>query len=76
MLEAIGDITATSQLSGLETKGPGPLAPALGAACWRDGHHTSTVRRSLAVSPARPMRRKRVIQITGVASRRVGYVMR
>jgi xanthine/uracil permease len=74
MLEAIGDITATSQLSGLETKG---------AAHWRrlsggvlaDGV-TSTVTGLFGGFPSATYAQNNgVIQITGVASRRVGYVM-
>lgn len=74
MLEAIGDITATSQLSGLPTKG---------AEHWRrlsggvlaDGV-TSTVTALFGGFPSATYAQNNgVIQITGVASRRVGYVM-
>lgn len=74
LLEAMGDITATSQLSGL---------PASGAGHWRrlsggvlaDGV-TSTVTALFGGFPSATYAQNNgVIQITGVASRRVGYVM-
>ncbi len=74
MLEALGDITATSQLSGLPTRG---------AAHWRrlsggvmaDGI-VSTVAALFGGFPSATYAQNNgVIQITGVASRRVGYVM-
>ncbi len=74
MLEAIGDMTATSQLSGL---------PAAGADHWRrlsggvmaDGL-TSTLSALFGGFPSATYAQNNgVIQLTGVASRRVGYVM-
>jgi xanthine permease XanP len=74
LLEAMGDITATSQLSG--------LAPT-GSKHWRrlsggvlaDGI-TSTVAALFGGFPSATYAQNNgVIQITGVASRRVGYVM-
>jgi uracil-xanthine permease len=74
LLEAMGDIAATSQLSGLPTDG---------AAHWRrlsggvlaDGI-TSTVAALFGGFPSATYAQNNgVIQITGVASRRVGYVM-
>ena len=74
MLEALGDITATSQLSGLSTSG---------SAHWRrlsggvlaDGI-VSTVAALFGGFPSATYAQNNgVIQITGVASRRVGYVM-
>ena len=74
MLEAIGDMTATSQLSGLATTG---------AEHWRrlsggvlaDGI-TSTVSALFGGFPSATYAQNNgVIQLTGVASRRVGYYM-
>jgi len=74
LLEAIGDMTATSQLSGLDTTG---------AEHWRrltggvlaDGI-TSTVSGLFGGFPSATYAQNNgVIQITGVAARRVGYVM-
>lgn len=73
-LEAMGDMTATSQLSGLPTEG---------AAHWRrlsggvmaDGL-VSTVSALFGGFPSTTYAQNNgVIQITGVASRRIGYVM-
>ena len=74
LLEAMGDIAATSQLSGLPTGG---------SAHWRrlsggvlaDGI-TSTASALFGGFPSATYAQNNgVIQITGVASRRVGYVM-
>ncbi len=74
MLEAIGDITATSQLSGLETKGPTHWRR-LSGGVLADGI-TSTVAALFGGFPSATYAQNNgVIQITGVASRRVGYVM-
>ena len=74
MLEAMGDIAATSQLSGL---------PAHGAGHWRrisggvmaDGIVSTTAAMFGGFPSATYAQNNGVIQITGVASRRVGYVM-
>lgn len=74
MLEAMGDIAATSQLSGL---------PAEGAGHWRrisggvmaDGIVSTTAAMFGGFPSATYAQNNGVIQITGVASRRVGYVM-
>jgi xanthine permease XanP len=74
MLEAIGDITATSQLSGLPTKGPEHWRR-LSGGVLADGI-TSTVAALFGGFPSATYAQNNgVIQITGVASRRVGYVM-
>ncbi len=74
MLEAIGDITATSQLSGLENKGPAHWRR-LSGGVLADGV-TSTVTGLFGGFPSATYAQNNgVIQITGVASRRVGYVM-
>jgi xanthine permease XanP len=74
MLEAIGDITATSQLSGLPGKGPDHWKRVSGGVL-ADGV-TSTVSAVFGGFPSATYAQNNgVIQITGVASRRVGYVM-
>jgi len=74
MLEAIGDITATSQLSGLPGKGPDHWKRISGGVL-ADGI-TSTVAALFGGFPSATYAQNNgVIQITGVASRRVGYVM-
>ncbi|HEX2860093.1 MAG TPA: solute carrier family 23 protein, partial [Lacunisphaera sp.] len=74
MLEAIGDITATSQLSGLPGKGPDHWKR-LSGGVMADGI-TSTVAACFGGFPSATYAQNNgVIQITGVASRRVGYVM-
>jgi xanthine/uracil permease len=74
LLEAMGDMTATAQLSGLPTEG---------SAHWRrlsggvlaDGI-TSTVAAMFGGFPSTTYAQNNgVIQITGVASRRIGYVI-
>lgn len=74
MLEAIGDITATSQLSGLPGKGPDHWKR-LSGGVLADGV-TSTVAALFGGFPSATYAQNNgVIQITGVASRRVGYTM-
>lgn len=74
LLEAMGDMTATAQLSGLSTTG---------AEHWRrlsggvlaDGILSTTSALFGAFPSATYAQNNGVIQITGVASRRIGYVM-
>ena len=74
LLEAMGDITATSQLSGLPTTGPAHWRR-LSGGVLADGI-TSTVTALFGGFPSATYAQNNgVIQITGVASRRVGYVM-
>lgn len=74
MLEAIGDITATSQLSGLPASGPSHWKRISGGV-MADGI-VSTVTGCFGGFPSATYAQNNgVIQITGVASRRVGYVM-
>lgn len=74
MLEAMGDITATSQLSGLRTSGPAHWRR-LSGGVMADGI-VSTVSALFGGFPSATYAQNNgVIQITGVASRRVGYVM-
>jgi xanthine permease XanP len=74
MLEAIGDITATSQLSGLPGKGADHWKR-LSGGVMADGI-TSTVAAVFGGIPSATYAQNNgVIQITGVASRCVGYVM-
>lgn len=74
MLEAMGDMTATSQLSGLSTSGPAHWRRISGGV-MADGI-TSTVAALFGGFPSATYAQNNgVIQITGVASRRVGYVM-
>jgi xanthine permease XanP len=74
MLEAMGDIAATSQLSGLPTQGPGHWRR-LSGGVMADGI-VSTVSALFGGFPSATYAQNNgVIQITGVASRRVGYVM-
>jgi xanthine permease XanP len=74
MLEALGDITATSQLSGLPTHGPGHWRR-LSGGVMADGI-VSTVAAVFGGFPSATYAQNNgVIQITGVASRRVGYAM-
>jgi len=74
MLEALGDITATSQLSGLATNGPAHWRR-LSGGVMADGI-VSTVAALFGGFPSATYAQNNgVIQITGVASRRVGYVM-
>jgi uracil-xanthine permease len=74
LLEAMGDITATSQLSGLPTTGPAHWRR-LSGGVLADGI-TSTIAALFGGFPSATYAQNNgVIQITGVASRRVGYVM-
>lgn len=74
LLEAIGDMTATSQLSGLPADGPDHWKR-LSAGVLADGI-TSTVSALFGGFPSATYAQNNgVIQITGVAARRVGYVM-
>jgi xanthine/uracil permease len=74
LLEAMGDIAATSQLSGLPTDGPDHWRR-LSGGVLADGI-TSTVAALFGSFPSATYAQNNgVIQITGVASRRVGYVM-
>lgn len=74
MLEAIGDMTATAQLSGLDTTGP-EHGKRLSGGVLADGI-TSTVSALFGGFPSATYAQNNgVIQLTGVASRRVGYYM-
>jgi xanthine permease XanP len=74
VIEAIGDMTATSQLSGLETTGPEHWKRLTGGVL-ADGL-TSTVSALFGGFPSATYAQNNgVIQITGVAARRVGYAM-
>ncbi|MEI6107708.1 MAG: solute carrier family 23 protein [Opitutae bacterium] len=74
LLEAMGDIAATSQLSGLPADGPDHWRR-LSGGVLADGI-TSTVAALFGGFPSATYAQNNgVIQITGVASRRVGYVM-
>ena len=74
MLEAIGDMTATSQLSGLPASGPEHWRR-LSGGVLADGI-TSTVSALFGGFPSATYAQNNgVIQLTGVASRRVGYYM-
>ncbi len=73
-LEAMGDMTATSQLSGLETGGDEHWRR-LSGGVLADGA-TCTVAALFGGFPSTTYAQNNgVIQITGVAARRVGYVM-
>ena len=74
MLEAIGDITATSQLSGLKTSGPSHWKRVSGGVL-ADGINSTVTGLFGGFPSATYAQNNGVIQITGVASRRVGYVM-
>lgn len=74
LLEAMGDLTATSQLSGLKTSGRAHWRR-LSGGVMADGV-TSTMSALFGGFPSATFAQNNgVIQITGVASRRVGYVM-
>ena len=74
LLEAMGDITATSQLSGLTPSGPAHWRR-LSGGVLADGI-TSTIAALFGGFPSATYAQNNgVIQITGVATRRVGYVM-
>ena len=74
MLEAMGDITATSQLSGLVTTGPEHWRRISGGVL-ADGLNSTVTALFGGFPSATYAQNNGVIQITGVASRRVGYVM-
>lgn len=74
LLEAMGDMTATAQLSGLPTSGPSFWSRLRGGAI-ADGL-TSTVAALFGGFPSTTYAQNNgVIQMTGVASRRVGFFM-
>lgn len=74
LLEAMGDMTATAQLSGLTTDGPAHWRR-LSGGVLADGI-TSTVAALFGGFPSTTYAQNNgVIQITGVASRRIGYVI-
>ena len=74
MLEAMGDMTATAQLSGLPTHGPAHWRR-LSGGVMADGI-VSTLTACFGGFPSATYAQNNgVIQITGVASRRVGYTM-
>ncbi|MFM9093227.1 MAG: uracil-xanthine permease family protein [Verrucomicrobiota bacterium] len=74
VLEAMGDLTATAQLSGLPTEGPAHWRRISGGV-MADGI-VSTVAGLLGCFPSATYAQNNgVIQITGVASRRVAYLM-
>ena len=73
-LEAMGDMTATSQLSGLPTNGADHWRR-LSGGVMADGV-TSTIAALFGSFPSTTYAQNNgVIQITGVASRRIGYVV-
>jgi xanthine permease XanP len=73
-LEAIGDMTATSQLSGLPAKGDDHWRRITGGV-MADGI-TSTISALFGGFPSATFAQNNgVIQLTGVASRRIGYAM-
>jgi uracil-xanthine permease len=74
MLEAMGDMTATAQLSGLPTSGPAHWRRISGGVLV-DGLLSTTSALFGGFPSATYAQNNGVIQITGVASRRVGYVM-
>jgi uracil-xanthine permease len=74
LLEAMGDITATAQLSGLETRGRAHWRR-LSGGVMADGILSTTSALIGGFPSATYAQNNGVIQITGVASRRVGYVM-
>jgi len=74
LLEAMGDMTATAQLSGLPTTGPAHWKRLSGGAL-ADGLLSTTSALFGGFPSATYAQNNGVIQITGVASRRVGYVM-
>ena len=74
MLEAMGDLAATSQLSGLPTEGPGHWQR-LSGGVMADGILSTVAGVFGAFPSATYAQNNGVIQITGVASRRVAYFM-
>jgi len=74
LLEAMGDMTATAQLSGLETTGPAHWRR-LSGGVLADGLLSTASALFGGFPSATYAQNNGVIQITGVASRRIGYVM-
>ena len=74
MLEAMGDLTATAQLSGLPTEGPTHWRRISGGV-MADGIVSTTAALFGCFPSATYAQNNGVIQITGVASRRVAYLM-
>lgn len=74
LLEAMGDMTATAQLSGLKTTGPTHWRR-LSGGVLADGLLSTTSALFGGFPSATYAQNNGVIQITGVASRRIGYVM-
>lgn len=74
LLEAMGDMTATAQLSGLPTHGP-EHGRRLSGGVLADGVLSTLTALFGAFPSATYAQNNGVIQITGVASRRIGYVM-
>jgi xanthine permease XanP len=74
LLEAMGDMTATAQLSGLPTSGTSHWKR-LSGGVLADGLLSTTSALFGGFPSATYAQNNGVIQITGVASRRVGYVM-
>ncbi|MCR6657251.1 MAG: purine/pyrimidine permease [Opitutus sp.] len=74
VLEAMGDMTATEQLSGVETEGPAHWRRLSGGVLV-DGSLSTLSALFGGFPSATYAQNNGVIQITGVASRRIGYVM-
>ncbi|HWA85772.1 MAG TPA: solute carrier family 23 protein [Opitutus sp.] len=74
LLEAMGDMTATAQLSGLKTSGRVHWRR-LSGGVLADGLLSTTSALFGGFPSATYAQNNGVIQITGVASRRIGYVM-
>jgi uracil-xanthine permease len=74
VLEAMGDLTATAQLSGLPTEGPTHWRRISGGV-MADGIVSTTAALFGCFPSATYAQNNGVIQITGVASRRVAYFM-
>jgi uracil-xanthine permease len=74
MLEAMGDLTATAQLSGLPTEGPSHWRRISGGV-MADGIVSTTAALFGCFPSATYAQNNGVIQLTGVASRRVAYLM-
>jgi uracil-xanthine permease len=74
MLEAMGDMTATAQLSGLPTHGTAHWRRISGGV-MADGIVSTLTACFGGLPSATYAQNNGVIQVTGVASRRVGYVM-
>ncbi len=73
-IEAMGDMTATSQLSGLSTSGP-EYWRRLSGGVLADGVNCFVAALFGGFPSTTYAQNNGVIQITGVASRRVGYIM-